>query len=831
MYNSLTPLGIRIPHGFAVTASAYQLLLQQPFECAPPPNKTRMLARDAETVGDAINNVMSHLVDVEDTAMLADVGKACRCIIANAPIPEELEAVIALASAELRAKYGDTAITVAVRSSATAEDLPTASFAGQHDSYLNVHPKGAALLTAIRSCFASLYTDRAIRYRIDRGFEHSQVLMSVGVMGMVRSDVASAGVMFTMDTESGHDGVVFITGSYGLGENVVQGAVDPDEWLVHKEMYNAGKRCVMNRHLGEKKITMGYRKDASGLNINAVMNKPTPKEKRGHFCITDEEVLELGGFAIKIEQHYGRPMDIEWAKDGVDSKLWIVQARPETVASQQLTSNVLEEYVVQKEDVASRVQLVTGRAVGHRIAIGRARIITELDELPLFQSGEVLVADMTTPDWGAVMKRASAIVTNRGGRTCHAAIISRELGIPAVIGTDAATTTIKTGDLITVCCAEGDLGHVYAGEVPYQLIKTDLEHLARPKKVSIFQNVGNPDLALKFALLPSDGVGLARLEFIIQEAIGVHPMALLHPERIADTKVREAVLARASGFSHPSDFFVAKLAEGVGTIAGAFYPRPVVVRLSDFKTNEYRTLLGGEPFEAVEENPMLGFRGASRYTHPEFEEAFELEIAAMKRVRETMGFDNVILMVPFCRSPQEAAAVLSKMEQGGLKRGERGLKVYCMCELPVNVLMIDEFSQYFDGFSIGSNDLTQLTLGVDRDSEKLQSAFDERSPAVLRFLKMAIEGAKRNGRYIGICGQAPSDFPEIAEFLSKQGIDSMSLNPDSVVSTNRKLAALEEKSATDLGLCENGGGGGGGGTEKKREQPKHFLSNVFPGAA
>ena len=536
-----------------------------------------------------------------------------------------------------------------------------------------------------------------------------------------------------------------------------------------------------------QKISMVYKRNATLA--KTVKNFPTPRDMRSRQSITDGEALELAGYAIKIEKHYGRPMDIEWAKDGVDGKLWIVQARPETVASQSRANEVLVEYNLRATD--EHAVLAKGRAVGGKVASGIARVITTLEQLSEFRAGEVLVADMTTPDWGSVMKRACAIVTNRGGRTCHAAIISRELGLPAVIGTSTGTSDIKTGDLVTVSCADGDSGHVYAGEVPFERIETNLCGLPRPKSVKLLVNVGNPESALKNALLPSDGVGLARLEFIINDAIGVHPMALLHPERIADEAVRARVLERAERFLNPSDFFIERLAEGVGTIAGAFYPRPVVVRLSDFKSNEYRSMLGGEAFEPEEENPMLGFRGAFRYTHPDFEEAFELEIAALKIVRETMGFTNVKLMIPFCRSPREAEAVLAKMAEGGLCRGENGLEVLCMCELPVNVLLMDDFSKHFDGFSIGSNDLTQLTLGVDRDSSIVAEAFDECSAAMTRFLQMAIDGAKRNGRYIGICGQAPSDHPAIAQFLMQHGIDSMSLNPDTVVKAGVALAKAE----------------------------------------
>jgi pyruvate,water dikinase len=603
-------------------------------------------------------------------------------------------------------------------------------------------------------------------------------------MKMVRSDLAASGVMFSLDTESGFQDAVFITGAYGLGENVVQGAVDPDEFYVHKPTFAQGYRSVLRRTLGAKKIKMIYSK---GNTREATHNIATAETERRQFCINDQEVLTLADYALKIEKHYGRPMDMEWAKDGLDGQLYIVQARPETVASQR-AGQVLEQYQLQQ----TATILVKGHAVGSKIAVGKARVINSVAELHQFQAGEVLVADMTTPDWEPVMKTAAAIITNRGGRTCHAAIIARELGVPAVIGCENATTQIANAVDVTVSCAEGDVGKVYQGQLTFEIKRTDLSDFQRPK-TKIMLNLGNPELAFKHSFLPNDGVGLARMEFIITEYIKAHPMALIHPEKVADSHELAQIKALTKGYSQPQEFFIQRLAEGVATIAAGFYPKPVVVRMSDFKTNEYATLLGGRWFEQQEANPMIGFRGASRYTHPAYAEGFALECAAMKRVREQMGFTNVILMIPFCRRVQEAVKVLDYMAQLGLKRGNNGLEIYVMCEIPNNVIQIDAFSQHFDGFSIGSNDLTQLTLGVDRDSEILAEDFDERDLGVKTMIKMAVDGARRNGKHSGLCGQAPSDYPEMAEYLVEIGIDSMSLNPDTVLQTTQRILALEKQ--------------------------------------
>ena len=767
MFQQLTPLGVRIPDGFAVTAQAY---------------------RDALDAADAwpeLHQLLDKL-DKTDTDALARAGARAREIVYGAAMPAAVERQLRAAWRELKAMTGDT-LSVAVRSSATAEDLPNASFAGQHDTYLNVHGE-EMLIDAVKRCQASLFTDRAISYRTDNGFDHFKVFLSVAVMQMVRSDQASAGVMFTIDTESGHPDVVFITGAWGLGENVVQGAVDPDEFYVHKPTFEKGFRCVLRKTLGDKQVHMVY---APGRTREPVINKPTPRADRIRYCLSDEDVLELAGAAIKIEQHYSkragqrRAMDIEWAKDGPHGKLFIVQARPETAISQR-NAMQLEEYVLDGS-AAVRAQ---GRAVGAKIASGKVRIVTDGRHLSAFRPGEVLVADTTTPDWEPVMKTAAAIVTNRGGRTCHAAIVARELGIPAVVGAEHASEVLKDGELVTVSCAEGAAGKVYEGDVAFHKNVTDLTGLKRPN-TEIMVNLGNPELAFQVSQMPCDGVGLARMEFIINEHIKVHPMAVLHPERITDVAERARVVAVSSGYQDGRSYFVERLAEGVGTIAAAFYPRPVIVRLSDFKSNEYAALMGGRDFEPHEENPMLGFRGAARYVHPAYAEGFALECEAMLRVRETMGLNNLKLMVPFCRRLDEARKVLAAMAGHGLKRGENGLEVYVMCEIPNNVLLIDEFAELFDGFSIGSNDLTQLTLGVDRDSAIVADSFDEQDEGMRRILKMAVEGARRNKRHSGICGQAPSDHIEVARYLVELGIDSISLTPDRVLRTMQEVQEIE----------------------------------------
>lgn len=767
MYRELTAKNMRIPNGFAIVADAYRMTLDRAGAWA--------LLRAALDG-----------LDVADVDDLARRAAKARDIVRQAPLPVEVEGDIRAGLSALETEYGE-GLSVAIRSSATAEDLPTASFAGQHESYLNVQGE-AAVLEAVKRCYASLFTDRAIRYRIDNGFDHFKVFNSVGVMKMVRSDLAASGVAFTIDTESGFRDVVFVTGAYGLGENVVQGAVDPDEFYVFKPMYRAGKQTVLKRALGAKKLKMMF---GSGGRATT-RNVPTDKGDQRRFCIADAEALEIAGQAIAIEDHYSakagapKPMDIEWAKDGVDGRIYIVQARPETVASRR-DQNIVEEYRIHKHGQL----ILKGRAVGVKIASGPARIIGAPKDLAAFRPGEILVADTTSPDWGAVMKSASAIVTNRGGRTCHAAIVARELGIPAIVGAGSATQAIKTGDVVSVSCAEGEVGKVYAGKIEFERDTVDISGLARPA-TEIMMNVGNPDVAFGLAALPNDGVGLARMEFIIANSIKAHPMALAHPDRVADAEVRAQIEELTVGYGSPADFFVQRLSEGVATIAAAFYPKPVIVRMSDFKTNEYASLLGGAQFERVEANPMIGFRGASRYAHPAYADGFALECAAMKRVRETMGFSNVKLMIPFCRRVSEAERVLALMRDLGLERGKDGLEIYVMCEIPNNVLSIDAFAGLFDGFSIGSNDLTQLTLGVDRDSEMVAFDFDERDDGVKTIIRLAIEGAKRNGRHCGICGQAPSDYSEIAEFLVRTGIDSISLNPDTVLRSTMRILKLEQ---------------------------------------
>ncbi|HSL25529.1 MAG TPA: phosphoenolpyruvate synthase, partial [Acidimicrobiia bacterium] len=672
--------------------------------------------------------------------------------------------------------------------SATAEDLPTASFAGQHETFLNVH--GAErVVEACRRCFASLFTDRAVAYRIDQGFDHFAVALSVGVMKMVRADLASSGVIFTVDTESGFPDVVFITGSYGLGENIVQGVVDPDEFYVHKPTYEIGHRTVLRRKLGRKQVRMIY---AQGRGGQTTANVPTADADRARFCLSDDEVLTLAGYGIEVERQYSRqaghlvPMDLEWAKDGLDGQLYLVQARPETVVSQR-SAAILREY---RLDPGGQV-LVSGRAVGTAAAHGAVRVVASVRDLPAFQPGEVLVADTTTPDWEPVMKTAAAIITNRGGRTCHAAIVARELGIPAVVGTEEGTERLAGRGVVTVSCCEGDVGRVYEGRVPFQVDDVDLERVPQPQ-TELMVNLGNPEIAFQTGRLPVAGVGLARMEFIISESIQAHPMALLHPERISDPGERRAIETLTSGYPSGAEYFIQRLSEGVGTIAAAFYPRPVIVRLSDFKTNEYANLLGGKAFEPLEANPMIGFRGASRYAHPAYQEGFGLECAAMKRVRDDMGLSNVKLMIPFCRRIDEGRRVLAVMAEFGLRQGENGLEIYVMCEIPNNVVQIDAFAELFDGFSIGSNDLTQLVLGVDRDSELVAFDFDERDEGVMGMIEQAVRGARRSRRHIGICGQAPSDFPEVARRLVEMGIDSISLNPDTVIRTAQLVAEAEK---------------------------------------
>ena len=763
MFQKLSGQGVRVPHGFAITAQAYRYML------------------DKAGAWDRLHAELDEL-DPADVAALVRRGKRAREIVYGAGLPDDLAAEILNAYRKLQQEYGEE-VSLAVRSSATAEDLPTASFAGQQDSYLNINGE-ESLLDTCRRCFASLFTDRAIHYRLDQGFDQFKVSLSIGVMKMVRSDISSSGVMFSIDTESGFRDAVLVTGAYGLGENVVQGAVDPDEFYVHKPTYLAGHRAVLRRLVGDKAVKMIL---VEGETKNTTRNIPTPKSDRARFCLTDEDVLELAGYACTIEAHYGRPMDMEWAKDGLDGKLYIVQARPETVASQH-SATALETYVLEGRGEI----LAEGRSVGERIASGVAKRIENPKHLSEFKPGQVLVTDTTTPDWEPVMKTAAAIITNRGGRTCHASIIARELGIPAVVGTGDATTCVPDGEVVTVSCADGDSGRVYRGEVGFHVDRTEVADLARPQ-TQVMINLGNPDLAFKTSFLPNDGVGLARMEFIISEYIRVHPLALLHPEKVADPEARRTIDRLTQGYVDGGAFFVERLSEGIGTIAAAFWPKPVVVRMSDFKTNEYASLIGGAAFEPSESNPMLGFRGASRYAHPAYAEGFGLECRAMRRVREQMGLTNVILMLPFVRRIAEADLVLQTMADLGLRRGENGLKVYAMCEIPNNVILIDQFAKRFDGFSIGSNDLTQLTLGVDRDSEIVAFDYDERDEGVKEMIRLAVEGCRRNGIHSGLCGQAPSDYPDMAEFLVRLGIDSMSLNPDTVIKTTRQVLQVEKQ--------------------------------------
>jgi pyruvate,water dikinase len=763
MFQKLSEQGVRVPHGFATTAEAYHHML------------------DRAGAWDPLHAELDDL-DPADVTALARKGKRAREIVYGAGLPDDLAAEIVDAYRMLQNEYGED-VSLAVRSSATAEDLPTASFAGQQETYLNIKGR-ESLLDACRRCFASLFTDRAIHYRIDQGFDHFKIALSIGVMKMVRSDLASSGVMFSIDTESGFNDVVFVTGAYGLGENVVQGAVDPDEFYVHKPTYQVGHRAVLRRLLGDKAVKMVF---VEGETKNTTRNIPTPKADRARFCLADEDVLELAGYACAIERHYGRPMDIEWAKDGLDGQLYIVQARPETVASQRSLTTV-DTYVLEGKGEV----LTEGRSVGERVASGVAKRIENIGRLSDFRPGDVLVADTTTPDWEPIMKIAAAIVTNRGGRTCHASIIARELGIPAVVGAGDATTSVPDGAVVTVSCVEGDTGRVYRGEMGFHVDRTEVAGLARPR-TQIMINLGNPDLAFKTTFLPNDGVGLARMEFIVSEYIKVHPLALLHPEKVDDPEARRTIDRLTQGYSDGGAFFVERLSEGIGTIAAAFWPKPVVVRMSDFKTNEYASLVGGRGFEPSESNPMIGFRGASRYAHPAYAEGFALECRAMKRVREEMGLTNVIIMLPFVRRVAEADLVLNTMAELGLQRGENGLEVYAMCEIPNNVLLLDEFAKRFDGFSIGSNDLTQLTLGVDRDSEIVAFDYDERDEGVKEMIRMAVEGCRRNGIHSGLCGQAPSDYPDMAEFLVRLGIDSISLNPDVVVKTTRQILQLEQQ--------------------------------------
>ena len=759
---SQLPSGVRVPTGFATTAHAFRAFLQH------------------DGLTDKINAKLNAL-DTEDVRALAQVGAEIRSLVLAQPYPADLEKAIREAFITLSA--GNAHASFAVRSSATAEDLPDASFAGQQETFLNVVGI-EEVLHKMKEVFASLYNDRAISYRVHKGFAHADVALSAGVQRMVRSDLGAAGVMFTIDTESGFEDVVFITSSYGLGETVVQGAVNPDEFYVHKPMLKAGKRAVIRRNLGSKLIQMEFsspeEKKASG---HLVKTTDVPTELRNRYSLADAEVEQLAQYALVIEQHYGRPMDIEWGKDGNDGLLYILQARPETVKSQQKGQSELR-YKLKGHGTV----LAHGRAIGQKIGTGPVRLVHNISEMDKVQPGDVLVTDMTDPNWEPVMKRASAIVTNRGGRTCHAAIIARELGIPAVVGCGDATEHLKEGTLVTVSCAEGDTGHIYDGLLETEV--TEVQRGTMPQiKTKIMMNVGNPQLSFDFCQLPNDGVGLARLEFIINNNIGVHPKAILDYPNV-DADLKKAVESVARGHASPRAFYVDKVAEGVATIAAAFWPKPVIVRLSDFKSNEYRKLIGGSRYEPEEENPMLGFRGAARYISEDFGEAFAMECEAMRRVRSDMGLTNVQVMVPFVRTLKQAERVTQLLAQHGLKRGENELKIIMMCEVPSNAILANEFLQFFDGFSIGSNDLTQLTLGLDRDSglELLAADFDERDPAVKVLLKQAIAACKARGKYVGICGQGPSDHPDFAHWLADEGIHSISLNPDSVIETWKMLA-------------------------------------------
>ncbi|WP_349918319.1 phosphoenolpyruvate synthase [Aeromonas veronii] len=756
MISNLAGAGVSVPGGFATTAFAFNEFLE------------------LSGLNGKIHDLLDSL-DVDDIAALNKAGQQIRDWVVEAPFQPALEQAVRDAYTKLSAGLE---ASFAVRSSATAEDMPDASFAGQQETFLNVRGIDAVMV-AIKHVFASLFNDRAISYRVHQGYDHKGVALSAGVQRMVRSDLAASGVMFTLDTESGFNDVVFITGAQGLGEMVVQGAVNPDEFYVHKPTLKAGRPAVVRKTLGSKLIKMTYSDDAGhGRQVKIV---DTLDAERNRFCITDEEVMALAKQALIIERHYGRPMDIEWAKDGQDGQLYIVQARPETVRSRQ-EANTLERFALKQ----SGKVLIEGRAIGHKIGSGPARVISSISQMDEVQPGDVLVTDMTDPDWEPIMKRASAIVTNRGGRTCHAAIIARELGIPAVVGCGNATDHIEDGRLITVSCAEGDTGFIYDGELDFDVAVTEVGNMPR-LPIKVMMNVGNPDRAFDFAQLPNAGVGLARLEFIINRMIGVHPKALLEFDK-QTPELKATISKMIAGYDSPREFYVAKLTEGIATLAAAFWPERVIVRMSDFKSNEYANLVGGRGYEPHEENPMIGFRGASRYIADSFRPCFALECEAMKRVRDVMGLTNVEVMIPFVRTVGEAEQVVEILAENGLRRGERGLKVIMMCELPSNALLADKFLEHFDGFSIGSNDMTQLTLGLDRDSGLIAHLFDERNEAVKALLSMAIQAARKAGKYVGICGQGPSDHPDFAAWLVEQGIDSVSLNPDTVVDTWLYLA-------------------------------------------
>ncbi|KAB1646511.1 MULTISPECIES: phosphoenolpyruvate synthase [unclassified Pseudoclavibacter] len=762
LIQNLSSAGVNVPEGFATTSAAFHTFL------------------DESGVRDYIFKTLADL-DADDVVALAAAGKDIRAKVRDTPFPSALEADIRSAFDTLTGSYDDpTAVSFAVRSSATAEDLPDASFAGQQETFLNVRGIDH-ILAAIKEVFASLYNDRAIAYRVHNDYSHEDVALSAGIQRMVRSDIGASGVMFTLDTESGFDDAVFITSAFGLGEGVVQGAVNPDEFYVYKPALRAGRPAILKRSVGGKALKMIYTDDQTVGRSTEFVDVAEPDRLR--LSLTDDEVQELARHALAIEEHYGRPMDIEWGKDGVDGRIYVLQARPETVRSRD-DSSALERFSIGEEGKGD--VLIEGRAIGQRIGAGPVRVMHSLDQMVDFVEGEVLVADITDPDWEPIMKRASAIVTNRGGRTCHAAIIARELGIPAVVGTGDATHALADGRSVTVSCAEGETGFVYDGIADFELKRTELDHMPEIP-VKVMMNVGTPDQAFSFAKLPNAGVGLARLEFIVNRQVGIHPRALLELDD-QEPALKAEIEKRIAAYESPTDYFVKRVAEGVSMIAAAFAPKPVVVRMSDFKSNEYANLVGGARYEPHEENPMLGWRGASRYVSPDFRACFELECRAMKFVRDEIGLTNVKLMVPFVRTVEEARNVIELMEHNGLKRGENGLEIYMMCEIPSNALLADEFLEYFDGFSIGSNDMTQLSLGLDRDSSLVADEFDERNPAVKKLLAMAIEHCNAAGKYVGICGQGPSDHPDLAEWLLDQHIVSMSLNPDTVVDTWLRLA-------------------------------------------
>jgi pyruvate,water dikinase len=773
MIRELTPKGIQIPNGYAITAEAYRAFLRH------------------NQLEERLQEILTGL-DTRNVPDLLDRTGQIRRLILLGEFPPGMRTEIIAAYHDLSRQYGAETTDVAVRSSATAEDLPTASFAGQQETYLNVHSE-AMLLDSVKKCFASLFTPRATSYRVDMGFDHFQVALSVGVQKMIRADLAASGVIFTLDTETGFRDVVFVTSAYGLGENVVQGRVVPDEFYVFKPTLRQGYRPLILRRMGTKEIRMVY--DEAGSKL--VKNVPVFSEDRTRFSITDDDVLILAEWSMIIEDHYSNkrgtdvPMDIEWAKDGLTGQLFIVQARPETVHSQRQVAEIQMYHLEEQGDV-----LVTGLAVGDKVAVGKVHIIPSASHIQEFQPGEVLVTDITDPDWEPIMKVASAIITNRGGRTSHAAIVARELGIPAVVGTADATRILKTGQMVTISCVEGEQGKVYEGELKYNISTLDVSQLPRPR-TKIMMNVGNPDMAFKTAAIPNDGVGLARMEFIFANWVQVHPLALTRYDSLP-IEIKRQVDHLTVGYEDKTEFFIDKLAQGIATIAAAFYPKPVILRLSDFKTNEYAHLIGGTLFEPEEQNPMLGWRGASRYYHPDYREGFVLEVKAIKKVREVFGLKNLLVMVPFCRTPEEGQRVLAVMAEEGLQRGDDGLEVYVMAEIPSNILLAERFAQYFDGFSIGSNDLTQLVLGVDRDSGRIAHLFDERNEAVRNSCAELIKIAHRYGRKVGICGQAPSDYPEVAAFLVEEGIDSLSLIPDTVLRTTAHIVEVEQRMEAEM---------------------------------